>query len=61
MALKQGAGRLIRRESDRGVLVICDTRLVAMGYGRRLVAALPPMRRLDSEPDFDAALAELAP
>ena len=50
MALKQGAGRLIRRETDRGVLVICDTRLVAMGYGRRLLAALPPMRRLESEP-----------
>ncbi|RZL63691.1 MAG: ATP-dependent DNA helicase [Variovorax sp.] len=61
VALKQGAGRLIRRESDQGVLVICDTRLVAMGYGRRLLAALPPMRRLDSEADFDAALAALAP
>jgi len=59
VALKQGAGRLIRRESDRGVLVICDTRLVAMGYGKRLVAALPPMRRLDGEPDFEAALSDL--
>jgi ATP-dependent DNA helicase DinG len=49
VALKQGAGRLIRRESDRGVLVICDTRLVAMGYGRRLLAALPPMRRIQTE------------
>jgi ATP-dependent DNA helicase DinG len=61
VALKQGAGRLIRRESDRGVLVICDTRLVAMGYGRRLLAALPPMRRLDSEAEFDAALEALKP
>jgi ATP-dependent DNA helicase DinG len=60
VALKQGAGRLIRRESDKGVLVICDTRLVSMGYGRRLLAALPPMRRLDSEDAFDAALLELA-
>jgi len=59
VALKQGAGRLIRRESDMGVLAICDTRLVAMGYGRRLLAALPPMRRIESEEDFDAALAEL--
>jgi len=59
VALKQGAGRLIRRETDCGVLVICDIRLVAMGYGRRLVAALPPMRRLESEADFDAAIAEL--
>ena len=59
VALKQGAGRLIRRESDRGVLVICDARLVTMGYGRRLVAALPPMRRIDNAEQFDAALAEL--
>ncbi|MFM9923313.1 ATP-dependent DNA helicase [Variovorax sp. H27-G14] len=56
VALKQGAGRLIRRETDSGVLAICDTRLVAMGYGRRLLSALPPMRRLDSEADFNAAL-----
>ena len=33
VALKQGAGRLIRRETDHGVLVICDTRLAPMGYG----------------------------
>ncbi len=59
VALKQGAGRLIRRETDRGVLVICDARLATMGYGKRLVAALPPMRWLDNADDFDAALAEL--
>ncbi|MDA7416140.1 ATP-dependent DNA helicase [Xenophilus arseniciresistens] len=60
VALKQGAGRLIRRESDRGLLVVCDTRLVQMGYGRRLLAALPPMRRLETADDFDEALASLA-
>jgi len=49
MALKQGAGRLIRRETDQGVLVVCDSRLVSMGYGRRLLKALPPMQRLLSE------------
>ena len=49
IALKQGAGRLIRRESDRGVLVVCDSRLAVMGYGKRLMAALPPMRKIDSE------------
>ncbi|MBS0451923.1 MAG: ATP-dependent DNA helicase [Proteobacteria bacterium] len=59
VALKQGAGRLIRRESDRGVLAICDTRLTAMGYGKRLLAAVPGMRRLESEADFDAALSDL--
>lgn len=49
VALKQGAGRLVRRETDRGVLVVCDPRLVSMGYGRRLLAALPPMRRIEDE------------
>ncbi len=43
--LKQGAGRLIRRETDRGVLMICDPRLVEKSYGRRIWQALPPMRR----------------
>ena len=59
VALKQGAGRLIRRESDRGVLVLCDTRLSSMGYGRRLLAALPPMRRLGSEEELMQALEAL--
>lgn len=49
LALKQGAGRLIRRETDHGVLVVCDTRLSSMGYGKRLLRALPPMERLESE------------
>ncbi len=43
MALKQGAGRLIRSESDTGLLVICDERLVSKSYGRKLRASLPPM------------------
>ena len=49
VALKQGAGRLIRRETDLGVLVICDNRLTRMGYGKRLLNALPQMQRLASE------------
>jgi ATP-dependent DNA helicase DinG len=56
IALKQGAGRLIRRESDQGVLVVCDTRLVLMGYGKRLLAALPPMRKINSEDELIEAL-----
>ena len=60
VALKQGAGRLIRRETDQGLLVVCDTRLVQMGYGRRLLAALPPMRRLNDEAEFEEALERLA-
>ena len=59
VALKQGAGRLIRRETDTGLLVICDIRLTQMGYGRRLLAALPPMRRITNPAEFDAALAAL--
>jgi ATP-dependent DNA helicase DinG len=43
MALKQGVGRLIRSEADRGVVVICDPRLVSRGYGRSMLACLPPM------------------
>jgi ATP-dependent DNA helicase DinG len=49
VSLKQGAGRLIRRESDKGVLIVCDTRLSSTGYGKRLMAALPPMARVSDE------------
>jgi ATP-dependent DNA helicase DinG len=59
VALKQGAGRLIRRESDQGLLVVCDSRLATMGYGRRLLAALPPMRRLQTAGEFDEAIDRL--
>ncbi|MEO8855556.1 MAG: ATP-dependent DNA helicase [Burkholderiaceae bacterium] len=59
VALKQGAGRLIRRESDRGALVLCDTRAATMGYGRRLLAALPPMRILRSEAELVEVLQQL--
>ena len=43
IALKQGAGRLIRDVNDRGVLVICDRRLHSKGYGRVFLESLPPM------------------
>lgn len=45
ITLKQGAGRLIRSESDRGVLAICDTRLVEKPYGRQIWQSLPPFTR----------------
>ena len=45
ISLKQGAGRLIRHETDRGVLMICDPRLIEKPYGRRIWQSLPPMRR----------------
>lgn len=60
VSLKQGAGRLIRSETDRGLLVLCDPRLRQMGYGRRLLAALPPMGVLDGEDEALAWLDELA-
>jgi ATP-dependent DNA helicase DinG len=48
ITLKQGAGRLIRDETDRGVLMICDTRIVTRPYGRRIWQSLPPMARTRS-------------
>lgn len=45
ITLKQGAGRLIRDETDRGVLMICDPRLITKQYGRRIWQSLPPMKR----------------
>jgi ATP-dependent DNA helicase DinG len=44
ISLKQGAGRLIRDETDRGVLAICDPRLFSKPYGRRILSSLPPMK-----------------
>ncbi|MBM4195177.1 MAG: hypothetical protein FJ202_12485, partial [Gemmatimonadetes bacterium] len=46
LRLKQGFGRLVRTTGDRGAVVICDPRLVTKGYGRSLLEALPPARRL---------------
>jgi ATP-dependent DNA helicase DinG len=56
VSLKQGAGRLIRSETDRGLLVVCDPRMAGMNYGKRLREALPPMTRVLGE---DEALAWL--
>ena len=43
--VKQGAGRLIRDETDRGVLMICDPRMITKHYGKRIWRSLPPMKR----------------
>ena len=51
ITLKQGAGRLIRDENDRGVLMLCDPRLYSKSYGRRILQSLPPMRRTRAEAD----------
>lgn len=45
ISMKQGAGRLIRDEKDRGVLMVCDPRLVEKTYGKAIWRSLPPMRR----------------
>ncbi len=55
--LKQGAGRLIRDESDRGVLMICDPRLISKPYGKRIWQSLPPFKRTR---ELDVALAFFA-
>ena len=49
VSLKQGAGRLIRSETDRGLLVVCDPRMAGMNYGKRLREALPPMTMVATE------------
>ncbi len=60
VSLKQGAGRLIRSETDRGLLVVCDPRMASMGYGRRLRQALPPMTAVATEAEALEWLAQLA-
>jgi len=52
--LKQGAGRLIRDESDRGVLMICDPRLISKPYGKRIWQSLPPFKRTRDAADVIA-------
>lgn len=49
ITLKQGAGRLIRDEFDKGVLVICDTRIIEKAYGKRMWQSLPPFARSRDE------------
>lgn len=56
ITLKQGAGRLIRDAADKGVLIICDHRLVTKDYGKIFLASLPPMRRSRSLDDTLAFL-----
>jgi ATP-dependent DNA helicase DinG len=58
IALKQGAGRLIRDVHDRGVLVLCDPRLTTKGYGRLFLASLPPMPRTHELADVQAFFAD---
>ncbi|MFM9836215.1 MAG: ATP-dependent DNA helicase [Methylophilaceae bacterium] len=59
ITLKQGAGRLIRDETDRGVLMICDPRLITKPYGRRIWQSLPPFRRTKELADVEAFFLKL--
>ncbi len=59
ITLKQGAGRLIRDPTDKGVLVICDNRLVTKPYAKTFVASLPNMRRTRDLETVEAFLAEI--
>jgi ATP-dependent DNA helicase DinG len=59
LQLKQGVGRLIRDETDRGVLVLCDPRLHAKAYGRTVRASLPPMKLTRSLEDVVAFFARI--
>lgn len=59
ITLKQGAGRLIRDASDRGVLVLCDPRIETKGYGKAFLRSMPALRRtheLDTVVEFLASL-----
>jgi ATP-dependent DNA helicase DinG len=58
ISLKQGAGRLIRSESDKGLLVVCDERLALRAYGRQLLRSLPPFPLLRNAVDAVEFLTE---
>ena len=60
ITLKQGAGRLIRDESDMGVLMICDPRIISKPYGKRVWQSLPPMKRTRLEKEAVAFFHEAA-
>jgi len=47
--LRQGFGRLVRRASDRGVVIVTDVRIVTKSYGERFFESLPPTQRCISE------------
>ncbi|MCK2125460.1 ATP-dependent DNA helicase [Thauera aromatica] len=59
ISMKQGAGRLIRTECDRGVLCICDPRMIDKSYGKVVWRSLPPMRRTRVEAEAVAFLEAL--
>ncbi|MGB9430197.1 MAG: ATP-dependent DNA helicase [Gammaproteobacteria bacterium] len=61
LALKQGVGRLIRDDSDTGVLMLCDPRVTRRGYGKLFLDSLPPMSRTDKLQDVQTFVARILP
>jgi ATP-dependent DNA helicase DinG len=61
IALKQGVGRLIRDTDDRGVLMLCDPRLLGKSYGRIFLDSLPPLPRTRRIEDVTAFFAQDVP
>ena len=59
VTLRQGVGRLIRDETDRGLLMLCDPRLRSKSYGRKVLASLPPMPQLASREEAERWLREI--
>jgi ATP-dependent DNA helicase DinG len=58
IALRQGVGRLIRDVEDKGVLMVCDPRLLKRGYGQMFLDSVPPMRRTRDIKDVEAFFQE---
>ncbi len=61
MTLKQGFGRLIRTQRDTGVVAVLDGRILRRGYGRALLASLPPAKRVRAMSELRAFWASIAP
>lgn len=61
VTLRQGVGRLIRDETDRGLLMLCDPRLKSKSYGKKVLASLPPMPVLATLPEVETWLRAMAP
>ncbi|MCB1303395.1 MAG: helicase, partial [Leptospiraceae bacterium] len=59
LRLKQGAGRLIRSERDRGIIAILDPRIRTRSYGKTILDSLPPARRVQTRQQLEGAYREL--
>ncbi len=61
LALKQGVGRLIRDDTDTGVLMLCDPRITQKGYGKLFLESLPPMPRTRKLEEVQAFFVRILP